>query len=161
MENTDENHGKFRAQYFLQNVFVDAQGVKHILDACYLGFKFLRDGSYLELKPLSMISDQDAFKVAEMICYDDFTPDKIINKESYWKSITILGYRKDNIEIEIQIYKNGDLYGHFSKIENDQYYSLNYSNAYGYLRSKGYALPYLGISVEKQIEFGWVKLKTK
>lgn len=27
-----------------------------------------------------------------------------------------------------------------------------------YLRSKGYALPYMGISVEKQIEYGWIKL---
>lgn len=31
--------------------------------------------------------------------------------------------------------------------------------AIDYLRSKGYALPYLGISVEEQIEFGWIKLK--
>lgn len=28
-----------------------------------------------------------------------------------------------------------------------------------YLRSKGYALPWMGLSVEQQIEFGWVKLK--
>ena len=33
--------------------------------------------------------------------------------------------------------------------------------AISYLRSKGYALPYLGLSVEKQIEYGWVKLKEK
>jgi len=28
-----------------------------------------------------------------------------------------------------------------------------------YLRSKGYALPFMGLSVEQQIEYGWVKLK--
>ena len=28
-----------------------------------------------------------------------------------------------------------------------------------FLRSKGYALPYMGISVEQQIEWGWIKLK--
>lgn len=28
-----------------------------------------------------------------------------------------------------------------------------------YLRSKGYALPYMGLSVEKLIEYGWIKLK--
>lgn len=27
-----------------------------------------------------------------------------------------------------------------------------------YLRSKGYALPYMGISVEDQIKYGWIKL---
>lgn len=33
-------------------------------------------------------------------------------------------------------------------------------NASDCLRSKGYALPYLGVSVEDQIEFGWVRLAT-
>jgi len=28
-----------------------------------------------------------------------------------------------------------------------------------YLRSKGYALPYMGLSVEKQVEYGWIKLE--
>lgn len=28
-----------------------------------------------------------------------------------------------------------------------------------YLRSKGYALPYLGLSVEEMIEAGWIKLQ--
>lgn len=30
---------------------------------------------------------------------------------------------------------------------------------YDYLRSKGYALPWNGLSVEKMVEFGWIKLK--
>ena len=32
------------------------------------------------------------------------------------------------------------------------------SEAVDYLRSKGYALPYIGISVDKLIEYGWIKL---
>ncbi len=31
--------------------------------------------------------------------------------------------------------------------------------AIDYLRSRGYALPYMGISVQQQIEKGWIKLK--
>lgn len=31
--------------------------------------------------------------------------------------------------------------------------------AFDFLRSKGYALPFMGISVEQQIEWGWIKLK--
>ena len=47
-------------------------------------------------------------------------------------------------------------YGHFV-IKEDR---LN-SNHFDYLRSKGYALPYLGISVEDQInKYGWIKLKS-
>ncbi|MCT4086648.1 hypothetical protein HZP82_04560 [Elizabethkingia anophelis] len=30
-----------------------------------------------------------------------------------------------------------------------------------FLREKGYALPWMGLSVEKLIEYGWVKLKEK
>jgi hypothetical protein len=30
---------------------------------------------------------------------------------------------------------------------------------YDYLRSRGYALPWMGISVEKMIEAGWIKLE--
>lgn len=33
--------------------------------------------------------------------------------------------------------------------------------AIDYLRSKGYAVPYMGLSVEKLIEYGWIKLKNK
>lgn len=29
---------------------------------------------------------------------------------------------------------------------------------YDYLRSKGYALPWMGLSVEKQIEYNWIKI---
>jgi len=36
--------------------------------------------------------------------------------------------------------------------------SLNVARG-DYLRSKGYALPYMGLSVEKLIEYGWIKLK--
>jgi len=30
-----------------------------------------------------------------------------------------------------------------------------------YLRSKGYALPWMGLYVEQQIDYGWVKLKSE
>ena len=37
----------------------------------------------------------------------------------------------------------------------------NKSEVYDYLRSKGYALPYMGLSVEDLIEYGWIKLEEK
>jgi len=33
-----------------------------------------------------------------------------------------------------------------------------FGKAYDYLRSKSYALPYMGLSVEEQVERGWVRL---
>lgn len=47
------------------------------------------------------------------------------------------------------------------------YYGVNYAAGEDYwtpiqvdiLRSRGYAFPYLGLSVEKLIEYGWVKIK--
>jgi len=38
-------------------------------------------------------------------------------------------------------------------------YAMQSSLINDYLRSKGYALPWMGLSVEKQIEYGWVKLE--
>jgi len=37
-------------------------------------------------------------------------------------------------------------------------YSRNSQEVTDYLRSKGYALPYTGLSVETLVEYGWVKL---
>ena len=36
---------------------------------------------------------------------------------------------------------------------------VDVANAVDYLRSRGYALPWMGVSVEDQIKYGWVKLK--
>lgn len=33
------------------------------------------------------------------------------------------------------------------------------THQYDYLRSKGYALPYMGLSVEQLAEYGWIKLQ--
>lgn len=37
---------------------------------------------------------------------------------------------------------------------------LNWMQVVDFLRSKGYVLPWMGLSVEQLVEFGWIKLKT-
>lgn len=37
-------------------------------------------------------------------------------------------------------------------------YLVNSPYVFDYLRSRGYALPWMGLSVEQLIEYGWVKL---
>jgi hypothetical protein len=42
-----------------------------------------------------------------------------------------------------------------------KYYAIDYSAVSDYLRSKGYALPLMRLSVEEQVNRGWIVLKTK
>lgn len=109
-KNTLENKAKFFAQYWGQNVVGN------------IGDYFNR--TYLELTPLSQISDEDAIEVSERCVPGN---DK----------------RIDNIKQHCRIY------------------AMQSSLISDYLRSKGYALPWNGITVEEQIEFGWIKLKIK
>lgn len=137
MENTLENKAKFFAQYWGQKVYrrhgwtrkknsrpVDSYGME-------TNFK----QSFLELKPLSQISDEDAeYCIGSVECR----------------------LRKNNPN-------HGD-YGmspsaiFINSIIGDSSYHIGRKEA-DYLRSKGYALKYLDCTVKEQIEYGWIKLK--
>lgn len=100
---------------------------------------------YLELTPLSQISDADGKMCVQV------------------RSST-------HIDVEITSRSN-DGFGFTSRYNTSNRRRLHgYSLGFGekmtieqidYLRSKGYALPWLGISVEEQISKGWVKLSTR
>lgn len=151
MENTLENRFRFYAQYWGVDCFMfyETHPCTNIVDS-----KFLFEGeddekTYLVLKPLSTISDEDAIYVAKII-------------EPTWKSPVItyndskcvsIGRNRPNYGHTIDLYSDGTLYCEY------KYDSDCFLMAYDYLRSKGYALPYMGLSVEKIIEYGWIKLK--
>lgn len=125
MENTIQNHQKFRALYIGQDVLrSESQNYKVIIDACYLGFQFLENGSYLELTPLSMLSDLDAVEVANL---------------------------QDVLFID-----TADIREHMRMAVRNDWFQFRTAD---YLRSKGYALPFSGVSVQLQIEYKWIKLK--
>lgn len=143
MENTLENKAKFFAQYWGQNVLTRPHcgGKKWILgDEVSIQSALSKQGYdyqyFLELKPLSSITDEDLEKISFNFPEGtkdiefDFLPD---NYKFHWKA-------KKGIKV-----KEG-----FLALKD-----------FDYLRSKGYALPWLGLSVEKQIAYGWVKLKTE
>lgn len=94
---------------------------------------------YAEHTPLSYITDEDAIEVFDILF------SKIAghtNKPNEYK----VEYGKTwATSIDIETY--GSLY------PKDYCYMIDY------LRSKGYALPFMDISVKEQIEFGWIKLK--
>jgi len=105
----NENKAKFFALYWGQavlwepfigqNVFVDQHFSWDLVGRAFY---------YLNLKPLSQISDEDV-------------------EEGYWH-----------------------LYAYHIPVS-----AINID----YLRSKGYALPWMGLSVEELVDAGWVKLK--
>jgi hypothetical protein len=137
MENTIENKAKFFAQYWGQKVLTrpesanrklilgDEVSIQSALSKFGYNYKY-----FLELKPLSLITDEQAFEIA-----------KILKVELNPKNVI------EFIHISIKKY-----------IEND-YKGID-SHVLDFLRSKGYALPYMSLSVEKQIEYGWIKLKS-
>ena len=127
MENNLENKAKFFAQYWGQNLmklvkktdFFDVEvGAMTINNRQF-------DKHFLELTPLSMISDEDAVEVKKL-CDIDFTM-IMRSKEAEYRA----------------------------------FMSTRFTVVADYLRSKGYALPFMGLSVEQQIEYGWITLNQK
>lgn len=90
---------------------------------------YMKDVSALELKHINNISDDDAYEMAL------FNRDLGDNKE-----------RKDLIEHSRKNIEYNDAIG-----------SLR-AHHYDFLRMKGYAVPYLNLSVGNMIEAGWIKL---
>lgn len=134
MENTLENKAKFFAQYWGQEVFSKTHGATtHILDYVRLGS--ISDISVIELKPLSQISDEDAIEVAK-IC--------LIQAGEY-----------DNTVSDYELLN----YCHTEYIQPNEYLRFTPQYILDFLRSRGYALPWMGLSVDKLIEYGWIKLK--
>lgn len=85
-------------------------------------------------------------------------------RKNAWLDLTPLQDITDDDAIDVAKMLNVE----FSKswIVNSFTYSmwshstLNTVKATDYLRSKGYALPFIGLSVNDLVEYGWLKLKT-
>lgn len=106
MENTIENKSKFFAQYWGQKVLRASKN--HELTWTITDSNNPVESEYLNLKPLSAITDEDRDYCVSM-----------------WRGV----FKKE-----------------FDLSQGD------------FLRSKGYALPWMGLSVETMIEYGWIKL---
>lgn len=168
MENTLENKVKFMsAHIYCANIYIEFENSPQhnygqrltptVLGHVEFGRQLFFGGTYpnierayLELKPLSSISDEDVVYIGS-ICgdkrpikdaYDDDTKKYILRKRG-------LGSLQGIFGIEFN-------YGH---IFNPEY--KNSLQIIDYLRSKGYALPWMGLSVKELVNRGWVKLKSE
>ena len=155
-QNTLENKAKFFSQYFSQHVLYFSSDFLRKIDN--LTLDSIENDDFLELKPLSQISDEDAINVAKLVSPMFFEG---IGKNG--------GHYIDKSEIEWYSVKhdrktlmvNIDLDGYVFEYDEIDGYKKPSRSLIGtdYLRSKGYALPYMDLSVEDLIDYGWVKLK--
>lgn len=162
MENNLENKAKFFALYWGQKVFKwnDAPmkskvGITHMTKHHLLNM-------HLELKSVSLITDEDAKTVINIY-------DGSCNKPHY----NFISKKSPFNEVFRQVY-----YIHPSSCPTDDGYRvianfcdnrvnvINSANKYefhiqsiDFLRSKGYVLPFMGASVGELINMGWLKLK--
>lgn len=143
IENTSENKAKFFALYYGQEVakitkgtYTHTLGSVHVVDSMVmrsLGVTTVLKYRYtLELKPISMISNEDAMAVIGESLYRHFQIDE--NDSRFGMSASQMFFE-------------------------DEATFLHQPKTVDYLRSKGYALPWMGISLEELVKYGWVKLK--
>ncbi len=136
MENTLENKAKFFAQYWGQKVlYVGGIGLAPIGTN---GWNLKHPDFFLELTPLSDITDEDAIEFFDIV----------------WSKVGT--HKNKSREFKIDFGKD------WAESPTSERYGLIPTGLFhgvDFLRSKGYALPWMGLSVEQQIKYGWVKLK--
>lgn len=142
-ENTLENKSRFIAQHYGQDILLYNNAVRKtqiISHGIFTENKHI-DRSILLLTPLSQISDEDATNIYKIILGQNCT-ESVENIIFYGKAFC-REYDTDNEFLEF----------------SQTYWEIR--NTIDYLRSRGYALPWMGLSVETLVEYGWVKLKVK
>ena len=155
-EINNENKAKFFALYWGQRVLKDAQGMNPIVSNMV---DLEWEGWWIELKPLSAISDEDAIEVAKMALgfskiTQNITVTTTTNREfgfSFWLNGDV------EYMIDFQNFYNPTLIALTRKTANNEYLH-NATKISDYLRSKGYAIPWMGLSIEEMVKAGWIKL---
>ena len=145
-QNTLENKARFFAQYFGQHVLYFSSDFLRKIDN--LTLDSVENDDFLELKPLSQISDEDVIQGITYL-YN-------ITREALGEILEIEHYCTFSSITTIEIgcnFKTSRSIHHWSGTKKIGSFEADY------FRSKGYALHYMDLSVEDLVEYGWVKLK--
>ena len=145
-QNTLENKARFFAQYFGQHVLYFSSDFLRKIDN--LTLNSIEDDDFLELKPLSQISDEDVIQGITYLynkTYEDLGEILEVKHYDTFSSITTIGIGCN--------FKTSRSIHHWSGTKKIGSVEADY------FRSKGYALHYMDLSVEDLVEYGWVKLK--
>lgn len=161
MENNKENKARFFSQYWEQDVGVEIERTEDYRSV--VNEQSIKIIDYLALKPLSAISDEDAIEVANIILDLDIvkrykTPFTVTRNFAItgWPYIKV-HHPKNRYSVIIDC-----ALANFNIYEDDEAITMAHDmkpcNVIDFLRSKGYAVPFMGASVEELVEWGWVKL---
>jgi len=164
MEMTSENKAKFFAQYLRQPVYVNKNWNKFEGSIAHLDCTYLQTGSnglmegYLFLKPISSISDEDAVEACKVAYNLSFS------YGAKWVTETdpVIGYMTVKSHMSHHSFDIDFESGLVEQYQDEFNESGNLMNHYAvcdYLRSKGYALPWMGLSVGEMVEASWIKLQ--
>lgn len=162
-EINNENKVKFFALYWGQKVFQKPiLSEKPVSNIWVFEFEDPEDieEEILWLKPLSQISDEDMKSLAEIEGYgqEGSLFGKVI-REANIIYLLIIEDEEDYPNGRFNLFLNSGFleYDNMKGYEDNRTCGVT-SSSYDYLRSKGYALPWMGLSVEEMIKAGWIKL---
>lgn len=147
-ELTNENRLIFESLYIGQDVFRTSHEAK---DSGVLTPRLLSrpESKYdwLSLKSISSISDEDAIEVAKIYGLNEFS---IRLKSQH--GIKDFGSKYG----ELTLFNDLSFGGGSSSSFDTDYFAKNM--VFDFLRSRGYALPWMGLSVDELEAAGWIKL---
>lgn len=124
---------RFFAQYWgTKTLYIGGVGLVELGKG---GWNLKHPDFFLQLKPLSKITDEDALNVKELV-KETFYFDKIYDSKQINRAV---------------IRMITEYTGSWLHVGNCMF-------AIDYLRGKGYALPFMEYSVDELVSFGWVKL---
>lgn len=158
MENTAENRRKFYVLYLEQKVIYTV--AIDFLNNCDNEFKLepvrlssiaslVNNEMPLTLKNLTQITDEDSYTIGTLVnCWSERERKIDFFKDDEMKEVHIAHGRMFAEAIGKDF--GAGLSHPFANNSTD------ILNAYDYLRSRGYALPWMGLSVEKQLEYNWI-----
>lgn len=133
MKNNSENKLKFFAQYFGQNILKH----KDFKESAHSFFSFTIiniNHYYLELRSIESITDDECVEYYNMFCPDLY------------------------IEDNLKIYAFKDMLNHI--LESKLFNCLELQET-DFLRSKGFLVPFMNLTTDQILEFGWAKIKDK
>lgn len=135
MKNTTENKERFYTQYWGQRVLVDITNVGEECLCPVERFNMYRiDESHIELKCIESITDEDLLIIAELLSW-----------RKSMQETSIIAQTKELLLSQSQT----------------NLYREHWSDIVDKVRELGYAHKWNGVTVSKQIEYGWVKLKSE
>lgn len=153
MENTIKNKSAFIGCYMNQPILY-SKIWGNAVEVCF-GYNpaIVNDNeAHLKLKQLYQIKDEEAIEIAKIRLKTAGL--KVENGE-------YLVNRHDNFDVSIVFCSDGFhrsvIIQENSIIHFDSFSQISIEEG-DFLRSKGYAIPYMGLSVEKLVEYGWVVL---